>query len=65
MAEKKNRFEERGMTMREHEAPRGLIAKRAHVVHQNEHHFEIKEGDDVSHLPAHLLVPLRAEGVID
>lgn len=29
-------------------SPEGAIAKRAHVVHQNKYHFDIKEGDDVS-----------------
>ncbi len=43
----------------------GLIAKRAHVVHHNDHHFDIKEGDDVSHVPDFLLVSLRTEKVID
>ena len=31
-----------------HREPAKRIAKKDHIVHANEHHFEIKKGDDLS-----------------
>ena len=39
-------------------------ALKAFVIHHNEHHIEIKEGDDVSGVPAMFIKNLKTEGVI-
>ena len=61
------------MTKKKHEehqeaqpakAKQPLIAKRDHVVKQNEYFFDIKKGDDVSHIPPHFLEALKTENVI-
>jgi hypothetical protein len=41
-----------------------LIAKRDFVIHQNEHHIEIKAGDDLSSVPKMFLENLKTENVI-
>lgn len=41
-----------------------LIAKRDFVIHQNEHHIEIKAGDDLSNVPKMFLENLKTENVI-
>lgn len=41
-----------------------LIAQKDFVIHQNEHHFEIKKGDDISHIPSQFLKNLKTEKVI-
>ncbi len=44
----------------------GQVAKKSHVLHQNEYHFDIKEGEPLPDgIPDHLLVALKTEGVID
>lgn len=42
----------------------GKIAKRDFVIHQNEFHFEIKEGDDLSEIPERFHQNLKTEQVI-
>jgi len=34
------------------------------VIHQNEYHFEIKAGDDLSHIPELFIENLKTENVI-
>ena len=41
-----------------------LIAKRDFIIHQNDIHIEIKEGDDVTELPKEFLANLKTEQVI-
>lgn len=40
------------------------VAKRDFVIHQNEYHFEIKAGDDLSHIPELFIENLKTENVI-
>jgi len=43
----------------------GNIVKKDWVLHQNDYHKELKEGDPLpSDVPEHLLVSLKTEGVI-
>jgi hypothetical protein len=41
-----------------------MIAKKDFVIHQNEHHYEIKKGDDVSDIPKQFHANLKTEEVI-
>jgi hypothetical protein len=42
------------------------VAKKDHVLHQNENHFEITKGEPLPDgIPPHLMVALKTEGVID
>lgn len=43
---------------------REMLAKRDFLIHQNEHHIEIKAGDDVSGVPEKFWPNLITEGVI-
>lgn len=42
----------------------GKLAKRDFVIHQNEFHFEIKRGEDLSEIPERFYQNLKTEGVI-
>lgn len=39
----------------------GKIALRDHVILQNEYYFEIKEGDDLTHIPDRFYQTLKTE----
>lgn len=41
-----------------------LVAKKDHVICQNEHFFDIKKGDELSDIPEHFIQTLKTEGVI-
>ena len=41
-----------------------MIAKKDWLIVQNDERYDIKEGDDVSKIPAKFLVCLKTEGVI-
>lgn len=60
MAEKRQRKSQEAEG--ENSAP--ILAKKAFTIHHNEHHIEIKEGDDVSGVPAMFVDNLKTEGVI-
>jgi hypothetical protein len=41
-----------------------LVAKKDFIINQNDHHFNIKKGDELSLVPKHFLPNLKTEGVI-
>jgi len=43
---------------------RVLIAKKDFVIRHNEYFFEIKEGQDISHIPEQFIQNLKTEKVI-
>lgn len=68
MADKKTRaYEEKGIEMREEDGAQvtlSMIAKKGFEIHHNEFHRVIKEGDDLSDVPAIYHANLKTEGVI-
>lgn len=54
----------RGVEKKKDDPRSQLIAKRDFVIHQNDVHIEIKEGDDVSHVPERYWQNLKTENVI-
>lgn len=61
MSDEKEMLEEKPRVIR---APRKLKAKKDFVILQNEFHFDIKKGDDLSKIPECFHQNLKTEKVI-
>jgi hypothetical protein len=46
------------------EEPEDMVAKKNHVICQNEYYFDIKKGDDLSDIPERFHQVLKTEQVI-